>query len=254
MYDLQKANMWKRISAWLFDFIVIGIIILGIACLLSLAFRYDFHYANLEASYDKYEEEYGIKLDLTPEEQEKLTEEELAIYREAGEKMQDDPQIRGCYTVVVNLVLTITSLSILLGFFATEFVVPLIFGNGQTLGKKIFGLGVMRSDGVKLSNLQLFFRAILGKCVLETLVPIFIVIMIILRVFGIVGIAVLAAILLSEIVFLAATKERTALHDFMAGTVAIDISSQLIFDTPEELMAYKTKLHRERVNAIEHDS
>ena len=245
--------MWKRISAWLFDFIVIGIVILGIACLLSLAFRYDFHYANLEASYDKYEEEYGIKLDLTVEEQEKLTEEELEIYREAGEKMQKDPQIRGCYTTVVNLVLMITSLSILLSFFITEFVIPLIFGNGQTLGKKIFGIGVMRSDGVKITPLQLFFRAILGKCVLETLVPIFIVIMILLKVFGIVGIAVLAAIALSEIVFVAATKERTTLHDVMAGTVAIDITSQLIFDTPEELLAYKAKLHRERVNAVERE-
>ena len=253
MYDFQKANMWKRISAWLFDFIVIGIVIVGIALLLSLAFRYDFHYANLEASYDKYEEEYGIQFDLPLEEQKKLTEEKLEIYREAGEKMQNDPQIRGCYTVVVNLVLTITSLSILLGFFAMEFVIPLILGNGQTLGKKIFGIGVMRSDGVKLTNLQLFFRAILGKCVLETLGPIFIVIMIILKVFGIVGLAVLAAIVLSEIVFIAATKERFTLHDFMAGTVAIDISSQLIFDTPEELMAYKTKLHRERVNAIDRE-
>ena len=26
MYDFQKANMWKRISAWLFDFILLGIV------------------------------------------------------------------------------------------------------------------------------------------------------------------------------------------------------------------------------------
>ena len=243
--------MWKRISAWLFDFIVIGIVILGIACGLSLAFRYDTHYANLEASYDRYEEKYGIDLNISAEDREKLSEEELEKYREAGEEMQDDPQIRGCYTVVVNLVLTITSLSILLGFFFMELVVPMIFGNGQTLGKKIFGIGVMRQDGVKVTHLQMFFRAILGKCVLETLVPVFIVIMIILRVTGIVGLAVLAAIALSEIVFVAATKERTPLHDVMAGTVTMDIASQMVFDTPEELLAYKERLHRERVNAIE---
>ncbi len=31
MYDFQKADMWKRISAWLFDFIMIGIVIVGVA-------------------------------------------------------------------------------------------------------------------------------------------------------------------------------------------------------------------------------
>lgn len=250
MYDLQKADMWKRISAWLFDFILIGIVIVGIAFGLSVAFRYDTHYANLEASYDKYEEEYGIDLNISVEDREGLSESELEKYREAGEKMQNDPQIRGCYTVVVNLVLIITAVSIMFGYFVMEFVIPLLFGNGQTLGKKMFSIGVMRVDGVKVTPLQMFARSILGKCTLETLVPVFIVIMVILRVTGIVGIAVLAAIVLSEIVLLIATKTRTPIHDVMAGTVTVDMASQMIFDTPEELLAYKQRIHTEAVNNI----
>ena len=248
MYDLQKADMWKRISAWLFDFIIIGIVIVGVAWGLSAALNYDTHYENLEASYDKYEEEYGIKLDISEEDKAKLSEEELEKYREAGEKMQKDPQIRGCYTVVVNLVLTITALSIMLGFVLMEFVVPLIFGNGQTLGKKIFGIGVMRQDGVRVTALQMFARGILGKCTLETLVPVFIFIMIILRVTGIVGLAVLAALALSQIVLLIAKKERTPIHDVMAGTVTVDMASQMIFDSTEELLEYKQRVHETIVN------
>ena len=96
MYDIQRADMWKRISAWLFDFIIIGIVIVGAAWGLSVALKYDMHYANLEASYEKYETEYGIDLNISEEDKEKLTEEELKKYEEAGKQMQKDPQIIGC--------------------------------------------------------------------------------------------------------------------------------------------------------------
>ena len=248
MYDFQKADMWKRISAWLFDFIVICMTIVGIAWLLSMALRYDFHYANLEAAYDKYEQEYGVDLDISVEDQEKLTDEQKAVYQEIAQKIQKDPQVHGTYTVIVNLVITITALSILLGHFAVGFMIPLFFGNGQTLGKKIFGIGVMRFDGVKISNFQLFVRSIFGKCIVETLVPVFIVIMTILGVTGIVGIAVLAAIILSQIVAVIATKAHTPIHDMMASTVAMDMASQMVFESPEALLAYKQRLHEQMVN------
>lgn len=248
MYDFQKADMWKRISAWLFDFIIIGIVIVGVAWGLSAILKYDAHYANLEACYDRYENEYGIDLKISNEDYEKLTDEVKQKYVEAGEKMQTDSEIRARYDIIINLMLVITSFSIMLGFFVTEFVVPLILGNGQTLGKKIFSVGVMRSDGVRITPLQLFARTMLGKCTAETLVPVFIIIMIILEVAGVVSIAVLAAIALSQIVLLIATKERTPIHDMMAGTVTVDMASQMIFDTPEELLAYKQRIHAEMVN------
>ena len=144
--------------------------------------------------------------------------------------------------------LTITAVSILLGFVATEFVVPLLLGNGQTLGKKIFGIGVIRSDGVKVTTLQVFVRGVLGKCTVEALVPVFVFIMIILRVTGIVGIAILAGLALSQIVLLISTRERTPIHDMMAGTVAVDLASQMIFDSTEELLEYKQRIHAAIVN------
>lgn len=248
MYDFQKADMWKRISAWLFDFIMIGIVIVGVATGLSVILRYDAHYDSLEACYDTYEDAYGIDLGISNEDYEKLPDEVKQKYLDAGEKMQKDVEIRARYDIIVNLVLIITVFSIMLGFFIMEFIIPLCLGNGQTLGKKIFSLGVMRTDGVRVTNMQMFVRSVLGKCTLETLIPVFIVIMIILRVMGIVGIAVLAALLLSEIVLLIATKERTPLHDIMSGTVTVDMASQMIFDSTEELLAYKQRSHAKKVN------
>ena len=248
MYDLQKADMWKRISAWLFDFILLGIVIVGVATGLSVALQYDAHYENLEACYDKYEDAYGIDLGISNEDYEKLSEEVKQKYLEAGEKMQNDVEIRARYDIIVNLVLVITVFSIMLGFLIMEFIIPVCLGNGQTLGKKIFSLGVMRTDGVRVTNLQMFVRSILGKCTLETLIPVFIVIMIILRVMGVVGIAVLAALFLSEVVLLISTKERTPLHDIMSGTVTVDIASQMIFDSNEEMLAYKQRIHAQKVS------
>ena len=80
------------------------------------------------------------------------------------------------------------------------------------------------------------------------------VIMILKGVMGIVGLAVLAALLLSQIVLICATKARTPIHDMLAQTVTVDMASQMIFDTPEELLAYKQKIHAEMVSDMREES
>lgn len=291
MYDFQKANIWKRFSAWLFDFILIGILIVGVAFLLSLILQYTPKIEDLteqeqikeQAAKDvmiKYEEKYGIHLDMPnydSERYEKMTEEEKQQYLEAAEnekkddlyldKIEADSELTALYNkfavayerymsiekLVSSLALVITTFSVLIGFLIAEFVVPLIFKNGQTLGKKIFSIGVMRVDGVRVTPLQMFLRSILGKATLETLVPIYMILMIVFNVglSPIICLAIMAALLLSEIVLLVATvkKERTLIHDIMSGTVTVDFASQMIFESQEELLAYKQSIHKDTVNS-----
>ena len=40
-------------------------------------------------------------------------------------------------------------------------------------------------------------------------------------------------------------KDLRPLHDLLAQTVAVDMASQLIFDSPEDLLEYKKRLHAE---------
>jgi uncharacterized RDD family membrane protein YckC len=141
-----------------------------------------------------------------------------------------------------------------LGYVLLEFVIPLIFKNGQTVGKKIFGIAVMREDGVRISPMLLFVRTILGKYTVETMLPVFIIVMIFLGAMGIVGVVVLAAILITQIVLLIVTKARTPLHDVLSHTVTVDYASQLIFDSVEDMIAYKKKIHAEQVESEKSDN
>jgi uncharacterized RDD family membrane protein YckC len=151
--------------------------------------------------------------------------------------------------MIMNKSLIMVIFSILLGYVLLELIVPLIFKNGQTLGKKIFGVALMREDGVRISPMLLFARTILGKYTVETMIPVMIIVMIVFGIMGIVGTVVIIAMLIAQIVLVAATKARTPLHDKLAHTVAVDYASQMMFDSPEAMIAYKQRIHAEQVEA-----
>lgn len=253
IYDLQKADLWKRISAGLFDFIMLGILIIGLAWGISEIIDYDNYVDGLNGCYERYENEYGIDLDLIgTEDYDKLSDEEKAKYAAADEKFKVDEEAIYYHNMIINLMFVILVLSVLIGYLLLEFVVPLLFGNGQTLGKKIFSIGVMRYDGVKITPLLMFVRTVLGKCTIETLVPALVAFMVLAGTGGIFGIIFLVAMVIAQIVFVLITRERTLIHDIMAQTVVIDISSQMIFDTPEALLEYKQKVQAEKASRAEY--
>lgn len=246
IYDLQKASVWKRCSAALFDFIILGIVIVGLGALLSGILGYDTHYNNMNAAYDRYEKEYGIKFDISGEEYLSKTEEEKQIWDTAYQALCADKEAMYAYNMVFNLSLIVVTFSILLAFVILEFVVPLIFGNGQTLGKKIFGLGVMRTDGIKVVAPLMFIRTILGKFTIETMIPVLILLMILFNSIGIVGPIIIGLILLVQVVLIIKTHTNSVIHDVLAKTVVIDLASQMIFENEEALIAYKTKVHADQ--------
>jgi uncharacterized RDD family membrane protein YckC len=246
VYDLQKASMWKRASAYIFDFILLGILAVGIGFLLSLFLGYDTQIEKMEAAYTRYEEKYGIDLNISFNDFEKLTDEQKSRYEEADKEFSKDVEVNRIYSLIINMTLIIITFGILISYLLLEVLVPIFFKNGQTLGKKVFGVAVMRVDGVRLSTLQLFIRTILGKFTIETMFPIFLVMMIMLGSLGIIGTAVIILLGVLQAAVLIVTKTNSAIHDLIAGTVTVDMASQMIFDTPEELMEYKKRIHAEK--------
>lgn len=244
--DLQKAGLWKRISAGIFDGMLAAMLAVGVAFLLSLAFGYDSQNEALNAAYEKYETQYGVTFNISAEQYDAMTEEEKANYQAAYDALVSDEEAMHTYNVVVNLMLLMTSLGILAGIVLMEFVVPLFFGNGQTLGKKIFGICLMRTDGVKLNTMQLFVRTVLGKFAIETMIPVYILLMLFMGAANIFNLLLLAAIALAQAVIVVVTRNNSLIHDLLAGTVVVDYASQRIFTSTQDLIEYQKRVAAER--------
>lgn len=239
IYDLQKASMWKRISAFLFDGILLGIVAVLIAWLLSLALGYDGHRERLEERYAYYGQEFDIDLHLSLNEYEALDEAGLSRLNAAYDALSKDQDAVRAYAMVIQLTILITTFAILLAYLSMEFFIPLRLGHGRTLGKKIFGLALMQTDGVKIRSVTLFIRTFLGKFTIETMIPVIIILMIYWGTIGIVGPIVLLLILLVEAGVLIGTRTNALIHDLLANTVVVDYASQMIFDTREDMIRFK---------------
>ncbi len=244
-FDIQKADFWKRISAFLFDFIILGIVVVGIAAAMSAILNYDKYYNMVDEAKNEICEKYGVKLDVSEEEFNKLSDEQKQAYTDADREFSKDSRVVVGYQMMSNLALVITSVSVIVSFALLELVVPILLGHGRTLGKKIFGLAVVRTNSVKMSGQAHFARSMVGKCTIEALVPAYLILMILFGVLGIVGTVVLVLFAILEIFTLCYTKTRSAIHDLISDTVVVDMASQMIFESEEELIAYKTKLHAE---------
>lgn len=244
--DIQKAGLWKRIAAWILDLILLAVIAVGIMYLASVILGCDDYIQQVEASYDHYEEAYGISFEVTQEEYQGYTEAQRKNWDDAYQALINDDAAMHAYNMMVNLILIITTAGLLVSMLLCNFVMPLILKNGQTVGKKAFSLGVIRQDGVKMSTLQLFVRTILGQFTLETMIPVYIIIMLLWGTIGMMGPAVLLLLIVAQALCLLITRNNTPMHDLLAGTVVVDISLQKVFASKEELVEYTKKLHAER--------
>jgi uncharacterized RDD family membrane protein YckC len=244
--DLQKASAWKRIAAGIFDLILLCVLAVGCIWMLTAALGYDGYNASLEQAYADYETRYGVEFRITQAQYEAMSQQQKENYDAAYAALIADEQVLYTYNMLINLAMISSTFGILLAVVVLEFAVPLWLKNGQTVGKKIFAIGLMRTDGVRMNNIQLFTRTVLGKFTIEIMIPVYIVIMICLDSIGVVGPLVLGLIGLVQLICVVVTRTNSLIHDLLAGTVAVDISSQMIFDTTDDLIAYQKKIAAEQ--------
>ena len=194
MFTLDRANMWKRISAWLLDTILVAILATGFAFLISWITKYDSYSDGYEEKYNYYETEYGVEfsdsevmnyIQLTKgevsecEALDDLDEEQLAKCQasvNAYSALASDESVLYNWHMMYNLILIMVSCGVLLAIMICDFVIPLFLKNGQTIGKLCFGLCLVRSDCVRINNIALFTRALLGKFAVESIIPIYAII------------------------------------------------------------------------------
>ena len=244
--SLQRAGMWKRISAFLFDAILLGILAVLFAFLLSSALGYDRSVDTLNRCYVAYGEQYGVDFQTSLSQYDSMTDEEKQQLEEAYRAVGQDEEAAYAYQMTIRLTILMVSLGILLACLIWEVLIPALLKDGQTLGKKIFSLGVMRSDGVRLGGVQLFVRSILGKYTVEIMIPVLVAMMLYFGSTGLPGtLLILGLALVNGCLFLF-TYAHTPIHDLLAGTVVVDLPSQRIFPTREDMIAFKERMAAEK--------
>ncbi len=284
MFELRKIGFIKRASALLLDAIMLAVLTTGFMFIISLICNYDreqglatqyynewneyrkeyaaevsdyYGFVYRETEYDEYTvTKDGVNSSLDEVWAEFLKSDgkfegdnagRMATAYEAYKALTPIAQVNAQYKYAYSLLFMMISLGVLLAYVILEFVLPIIFKNGQTIGKKVFGIGVVRSDCVKMSNLALFMRTFVGKFAIETMFPILLVILFLFGSLGILALILLGAITVLNIAVFFATKNKTPIHDMLAGTVVIDIKLQVIFESTEDLIARKTLQHTEEV-------
>ena len=246
MEEIQRASIAKRISAGLLDVIAVSIIATLCAWLISLAADYDGWNKKLEDSYSRYESQYGVTFRITEEEYNNKSSSDKENYDNAYKALVEDSEAMKAYSMVTNLMILTVSLGLFIALLIWEFIVPLFLKDGRTVGSLIFGIAVMRSNGVRISHISLFIRAILGKYAIETMISVYIIMMIFMNTIGIVGPLVICGILLMQLILIISTKNNQLIHCILSDTVVVDYGSQRIFDSQEDLLEHKKREARDR--------
>jgi len=244
--DLQKASLLKRMAAWIFDVILVSVLAVGFGVLLAMLMQYDKYSSAVDGAIARYEKQYGVVFDISEDAYGALTAEEKEQYDAAYEAMIRDEEVVRAYNMVLSQTMIIVTVGILLSMLVLEFFVPLWLKNGQTLGKKIFSLGVIRTDFVKISGVQLFARTILGKFTIETMIPIYIFLLSFFGALGVSGTLILFIFLAAEVVIVGFTRNHSMIHDLFAGTVTVDLATQRVFESQADILEYTKRIHAEK--------
>ena len=267
MYELKRIGIVKRASAWLLDAILLAVLTTGFMFCISLIagfdpqqqlateyytawedFRKD-HIADVAEFYgytvtkDGAAAEIGDVIKALADSEGK--DAETAQAYKAYLALPSVSQVNLQYEYVYNLLFMMVSVGLLLSYLILEFIVPLALKNGQTVGKKIFGICLVRPDCVKVTGVPLFARTVLGKFAIETMFPVLLVFLFFFGGLGLLAVILFAGILLLNVILFLATKNKTPIHDVIAGTVAADMKLQKMYASEEERDEHRAELAKQ---------
>lgn len=281
MFELKKIGFIRRASALLLDAILLAVLATGFMWIIDLISNFRGAWKTAGADWDAWEafrteyvqdvaDHYGytyVAGDTISEDtvtievdgQAQTSQVDVLIQtllddENRNERMEEAYQAYKAlkpFSVVgaeskyaVALLSVLISIGVLLAYIILEFIIPIILKNGQTVGKKIFSICLVRPNCVKIPIIALFARTILGKYAIETMFPLLLVYLFIFSGLGITAIVLFAAMVLLNVILFFATKNRTPIHDIVSNTVAVDMKIQMIFASEEELAAKKAE-HKE---------
>ncbi|MBQ8768368.1 MAG: RDD family protein [Oscillospiraceae bacterium] len=245
MLDFHKAKPIKRLGAYVIDLILLLVITTAVALAMYSAMDYNAYEDKYEMSCEKYGQQFGVDLSASRADQAELSEAEQEKYLAAWEALNADEETMDALKQMLRIELLSLMVGFLVGYVILEIMIPLIFKNGQTVGKKILGLCVMHKYHVRVGFMQIIYRTILGKYFIETLIP---VVMLVLSDYGVLGMTaslVLAAIAMTQGFIVMMSQANCGIHDKLFNTVVADFKKQHIFDTWNDRFDFEEAYEKE---------
>ena len=274
IYEIRKATVFKRIAAFIFDALIFVILWSGVFILsesLSVGFKeasqlYTEKCLEHNLSHEVetsdgvkgtqvwvveefLKSEYAPTECLIPEDAEtnnlEISDSCMQAYenfmKKNNEAFGKDEVAVKAYSDVLLYRLSFFSIATLTSSLILNFALPLIFKNGQTVGKKILHIAVLSNNGIRIKNWQVFARAILGGFAIE-LMPI----MLYLAAPGAFSYALTLAVVVAivNLFLFMLTKNRTMIHDFIAGSIVINLDTTVVIDSLDER---KQRIEEERL-------
>ncbi len=224
---------FKRIAAYFIDMVIVSVVVFGLTNIKQINYQYDNHekvakeyqvyvdkYEKLENKYENAKEKYKDK---------KITKKK---YNEIKNSYNDykkgyEKQIKKFnYEISKNSVIsTIISIAIVIAYFGIfQFSM-----NGQTIGKKLMKLKVVKNKKGELNIFNYLIRcAILNGVIINLALIIFVNIFsandFYMANYIVSNIQAIVEILILIMIFM--TSDARGLHDYIAGTKVIDISNK----------------------------
>lgn len=240
---------FKRIAAYMIDMIIVSIIVFGLSNVKQINYQSD-NYNNISKEYQKYADKYEKVekkyIDIKKEYKDKKInkkeynekKKEYNVYKKEYDKKIKEYN----YNISKNSVIsTIISIAVVIAYFA---IFQYSMG-GQTIGKKIMKLKVIKaSDGVLTIFNYLIRCAILNGVIINLLLVIFVNTLDInsfyMSNYVVSNIQSIIEIVIIIMVFM--TNDSRGLHDYIAGTKVIEIDTsgnEVLNDTEVEYIPKK---------------
>lgn len=228
----NKAGLSKRASAFFIDGILLLVLAFALAYVLSLSFGYGQYSQTYSSGIERYADMYNVQFEkvVSQADFDALTDQQKTDYEAAVEAMNADEEILGALGSMVKLIFLIAALSLFLAFLILEFIVPLILKDGRTLGKKAFGLCVTKKDGSGLSAVLLLVRTFVGKYLIETMIPVLLIIITVFNAIGlmngpgIIGFVIILVLLVANLALVFLSANGSMIHDFVADSIVVSDS------------------------------
>lgn len=221
--DLTKAPFFRRLFAWVID-LIIAIIISNIIYTFVFYPIFDKQWnltelekniaeiqSNYEAEVSSIEESLGSSIE---------SSELQEIYQKYADQAQPyvndyNPKmfyLRSASTIIVGT--------------AFSFILPLVLKNGQTIGKKLMKIALAKTDGTKMDTGNLIRRYFIGALLIETIL--------VDAVVTFMGMPISYVIPLFTALMVPFFPLGRCIHDYVGGTVVVDISQASIMTREEK--------------------